>query len=285
MTRLVGIWARSPRLGALLVAAALRSCLGWVVAFPLVAALSALGVGSLPGGDRALFAPSAMLLVETLRVGEVPLRAAAQTSLLLWVSCALAQALPTALVFAAFAAPPGDPGAPFRRALALTPRFIALGVLDCGLCALTFGLGLLLWPAATSASGDAQYGLAALLLGWAMLLCAAISVFVDLARLASVEQSQSLRQAVGEASLGLQSRWLALFSRYFVASGAGALCVAAAARVTELCRVDAAGELRIALVFALHQMVLVALTGIQAVWIRALSGTEAGGRYWPLPSR
>ncbi len=283
MTRFVAIFRRFPRTTAVLLAAALRSASGWVVAFPLVAALSALGVGSLPSGDRALFAPSGLLLVETLRVGELPLRAAAQTSLLSWVLCALAQALPTALVFAAFALPPTDPGAPFRRALALTPRFIALGALDCGLCALTFVLGILLWPAATSASGDAQFGLAALVIGWALLLSAAISMFVDLARLASIEPDKTLRQAVDEAALGFRRRGLRLAARYVLTSGAGALCVAAAARGTELCRVDAAGELRVLVVFALHQAVLIALTGIQAVWVRALSNTDAGGRYWPLP--
>ena len=153
MTRLALILARFPRTVALLCAAALRSLLGWVVAFPIVATLSALGVGSLAGGDRALFAPSALLLVETLRVGEVALLAAAQTSLFLWLLCALVQAFPTALVFAAFADLPHDGAEPaFRRALALTPRFIALGAVDCGLCALTFGLGFLAWPVATSAS-------------------------------------------------------------------------------------------------------------------------------------
>jgi hypothetical protein len=162
----LAIFSRFPRPTALLCAALLRSLLGFLVAFPLVSALSALGVGALTGGDRALFAPSAVLLVETLRVGEVALTAAAQSSLLLWLVCALAQAMPTALVFSAF----GEPlrrgaHAPFRRALALTPRFVALGSIDFGLCALTFGLGFLAWPAATSASGDAYYGLVALLLG------------------------------------------------------------------------------------------------------------------------
>jgi hypothetical protein len=284
VTRISALFRRFPRTVAVLLAAALRSASGWVVAFPIVAALSALGVGSLPGGDRALFAPGGLLLVETLRVGEVPLRAAAQASLLSWVLCALAQALTTALVFAAFGLQPTESGAPFRRALALTPRFIVLGVVDCGLCALTFVLGFLLWPAATAASGDAQYVLAALVIGWALLLSAAISVFIDLARLASVEPEKTLRQAVDEAALGFRQRGFRLAARYVVFSGAGALCVAAAARGSELARVDAAGELRVMVVFALHQAVLIALTGIQAVWVRALSNTDAGGRYWPLPS-
>ncbi len=284
MTRFSAIFRSFPRALTVLLAAALRSALGWVVAFPIVAALSAVGVGSLQGGDRALFAPSGVLLVETLRLAEIPLRAAAQTSLLSWALCALVQALPTALVFAAFSRPPTGPGAPFRRALALTPRFIVLGALDCGLCALTFVLGFLLWPAATSASGDAQYALAVLVIGWALLLSAAISVFGDLARLASVEPEKTLRQAIDEAALGFRRRGLHLAARYVLASSAGALCVAAAARGTELCRVEAAGELRVLVVFALHQAVLIALTGIQGVWVCALSNTDAGGRYWPLPS-
>lgn len=270
MTRFSLIFRRFPRTIALACAAALRSLLGWVVAFPIVASLSALGVGSLAGGDRTLFAPSGLLLVEVLRVGETSLLAAAQTSLFLWLLCALAQALPTALVFTAFAEPLPDAGAPFRRALALTPRFVALGALDCGLCAMTFGLGFLAWPAATSAAGDAQYWFAALLVGWAVLLSAAISIFVDLARVASLTADKTFRQAVDQAALGFKSRWLSLFSRYLLASGAAAFCVAAAARATELVRVEQPGELRVALVFALHQAVLIALTGIQAVWVRRL---------------
>jgi hypothetical protein len=274
VTRFSRFFTRFPRTVALLCAAALRSLLGWVVAFPIVATLSALGVGSLAGGDRALFAPSALLLVETLRVGEVALFAAAQTSLFLWLLCALVQAFPTALVFAAFADLPRDGAEPaFRRALALTPRFIALGAVDCGLCALTFGLGFLAWPAATSASGDAGYGLAALLIGWAVLLSAAISIFVDLARLSSLDRETTLRRAVDEAALRFRKRWLSLFSRYLLASGAGAFCVAAAARATELCRVEEPGALRVALVFALHQAVLIALTGIQCVWVQRLPDT------------
>jgi len=268
-------WVRRyPRATAVLCASAARSLLGWGIAFPIVAALGALGAGALPGGDRALFAPSGLLLVGALRLGQVPLLAAAETALLAWLCGALILALPTALVFAACAAPAPEPGAPFRRALALTPRFVALGALDYGLCALSFGLGLLAWPAVTSTSGDAHDVLAASVVGVALVISAAITVFVDLARLASLAPGTTLREAVDAAGAELRRRGFGLFCAYLTASGAGALAVALAARGTELCRVEAPGAWRVALVWLLHQSVLVVLTIIQAAWVRRLSERE-----------
>lgn len=274
MSRFAAWSRRYPRATAVLCASAVRALLGWVISFPFVAALSALGVGALPGGDRALFAPSGLLLAETVRLGQVALLAALQTALLAWFACALLQALPTALVFATFAAPRHDARAPFRRALALTPRFVALGALDYGLCALTFVFALLAWPAASSASGGAEYLLTALVVGSAAMIAAVISVFVDLARLASLSAGTTLREAVDEAGVELRRRWFGLFSAYLFASGAGALAVALAARGAELYRVEEPGAWRVALVWLLHQSVLVALTLIQGAWVRRLSERE-----------
>jgi hypothetical protein len=58
-----------------------RLMLGWIAAFPLVALSSALGSGALDGGDRALFAPSGLLLLELLRRAASALPAVAESSL------------------------------------------------------------------------------------------------------------------------------------------------------------------------------------------------------------
>jgi hypothetical protein len=99
-----------------------------LVCFPTVAALSELGVGSLPTGDRALFEPGALLLFEVVRVGQARLTSSLGSSALSAVLAALLTLPVAAAVMVRLAHP-----APMAwrlwlaRAVSPVPTFLMLG--------------------------------------------------------------------------------------------------------------------------------------------------------------
>jgi hypothetical protein len=60
-----------------------------LVAFPILAALARIGVGRLPEGDRALFEPGALMLLEIVRLGRPWLARAFEASAILAVASSL----------------------------------------------------------------------------------------------------------------------------------------------------------------------------------------------------
>jgi hypothetical protein len=250
-----------------------RLVLGWIAAFPLVALASALGSGALDGGDRALFAPSGLLLLELLRRAAPALPAVAESSLLLFLIALAMQTLATALSFAAFAGGFSEPRAAFERARARVPRFLVLGVLELVLTAATIALAWMVWSELGPAEAGVRRWTALLGIALTLLLVAAIAVVCDLARAASVAGELRLGAALRLATHTARARAAELAGSYVLAGGAGALCVAVAARAVGWLSVEREGGWRVAGAFALHLGVLALLCAIQALWLRRL------GRY------
>jgi hypothetical protein len=250
-----------------------RLVLGWIAAFPMVALSSALGSGALDGGDRALFAPSGLLLLELLRRAAPALPALAESSLLLLLIALTLQTLATALSFAAFAGGFSEPKAAFERARARVPRFLVLGVLELVLTAAAIAVAWILWSELGPAEPGVRRWAALFGIALTLLLVAAIAVVCDLARAASVAGELRLGAALALSAHTARARAAELTGSYVLAGGAGALFVALAARAVGWLSVEREGGWRVASAFALHVSVLALLCAIQALWLRRL------GRY------
>ena len=250
-----------------------RLVLGWIVAFPLVALGSGLGAGALDGGDRALFAPSGLLLLELLRRAAAALPAVAESSLLLLVIALALQTLATALSFAAFAGGFREPRTAFERARARVPRFLVLGGLEIVLTGAAITVAWIFWSELGPAEPGVRFWTALFGIALTLLIVAAIAVVCDLARAASIAGELGLGAALRLAAYTARTRAAELTGSYVLAGGAGALFAAVAARAVGGLSLEREGGWRVVSAFALHLTVLALLCAIQALWLRRL------GRY------
>lgn len=256
-----------------------RWLLGWFCAFPVISAVSALGTGSLEHGDRALFAPSSLMLLELLRRGQEPFAASAPVALLLFVVALIVNTAPVALLFSVFAgkaeaAKEVEGKTDARRALcaalSAAPRFVLIGAAELILLCLVLLLALALWPGELWAEAPAEL-LTAGSVGLSCLgLATGLAIVLDLWRAHGVSPSGRLRDALARALESFRSAPLELVAGYVLFVGLGALTVAVVARAVELCRVELEGLGRVGLVFLLHVSALLTLTLLQALWARRL---------------
>jgi hypothetical protein len=255
-----------------------RSVLGWVVSFPLIATVAALGTGALEHGDRALFAPSGLHLLDLLLHGASSFLAAGYSAFLLLLLASLLHTLPTALLFAALAHPDGDYRSALRRAAGKLPRFLGLGALELALLGFGAGVAWFAWAALRPSQAEWRTFFDVAAGGLALALLAATTIGADLARVASMKADASFFDALQQAFAWLKQRGLELAGGYVLASGVGALAVALAARGVGLCQVERAGALRVLGALVLHQAALGLLTLIQAAWTRRLYATPVSPR-------
>ncbi len=111
-----------------------RLVAAWVVASPLVAVASAVGVDRLPDGDAELFAPGGQLLVEAVRLGGPGLGAALKGASVIAVLAGWASLLPLAALMVALATTGRlRLGSWLGRSAELFPRFTLLGGLTLAL--------------------------------------------------------------------------------------------------------------------------------------------------------
>jgi hypothetical protein len=263
---------------AVVSAFASRAVLGWAVAFPLTATIAALGTGHLETGDRALFAPSGLHLLELLRRGSTTLIASGKTALILLALASALHALPTALVFATAA--PGRRGYAgcLRLAWLKLPRFLGLGALELAACGAAAVVSWLLWSALRppESAWRTAFDVVSTMVGLSCVSAAAI--LADLARARSMATDTPLTATLDHALGALGSRRLELACRYVLATGAGALSIALAARAVGLCHVEREGSARVLGALFLHWGVLASLTVIQAWWARRLYATPDSPR-------
>jgi hypothetical protein len=261
-------------------ALASRVVLGWAVAFPLIASVATLGTGQLETGDRSLFAPSGLLLLDLLRRGAASLVASGQTALLLLALASALHTFPTALVFAAAAADGRSYRQCLRRAWAKLPRFLALGALELAASGIVAVICWLPWSAMRPTESAWRTAFDGVCLAVGLSCVSAVAIFVDLARAGSMAARAPLT-AILESALGaLRSRALELTGRYVLASGTGALAIALGARAVALCHVERSGGARVVGALLLHWAVLGSLTLIQAWWARRLYATPDSPRAW-----
>lgn len=255
-----------------------RALLGWGVALPSIAVVTASGLGALPQGDRALFEPGAHFLIELLRVQGQELAASSTAAMftLLWACVVLS--FTSAFMFEQWQS--GDPklSALCQRAFRRTPRFLALSAVEgvswviAAFIALTLSQSVL--ATATALSEPQRDALALLMLCAALLPAMAASVVGDAARAASGVGASTWSRTLGRALRVTRAHAARLGAGWALATGVGILSVAVGARAAELIDVGAGGGYRVGAVLAVHQLVLLVLVVVQSLWVARVCASE-----------
>jgi len=262
---------------AVLVSFFARASFGWTVALPLISLLVSSGLGALPEGDRALFEPGGLWLLETLRKLGPSLGAHARSELVLFGLASAVGIVPHALVFVACAERGVRFEAAFSRALRAMPRFALILLVELVICAVSWFLAAFasgLWSeSAPGALTEPLRDLSTLgVLALGFVAAGAIGVLADLTRAASCREPRPpLGVAVRAAISALKQHGSTLASGVVLFTGLGGLLVALTARAVEWLDVSQPGATRVLAVFALHQTTLLGLALLQAIWILRVS--------------
>lgn len=259
----------------------LRALFGVVLALPLAASVAATGITHFPAGDRLLFEPGGLLLVDATRALFAELVPLANAGVVVAFVLMLVMLLPYGVVLSACA--PGAPRAGaevWGRACACLPSLLSLKGLTLAAQALA-----LLFTATVSAPVRAAMAgetsrradLAALVAGLVGLaLVLGLGLLRDLASAAAVQGGIGSRPALVTAlEVLVRTPGAALRPASLAALGAGA-AVSGAALVAGALDVSRPGAFRVVLVFAVHQAALLALSVCRAYWLgRALGLVDA----------
>ncbi|HWP09718.1 MAG TPA: hypothetical protein VNN72_28445 [Polyangiaceae bacterium] len=256
---------------------ALRGAAGLVLASPVVAAVASTGITRFPEGDRLLFEPGGLMLVEVARAlwsAVVPL---IQAELVMGLVLALGLVVPYAVLLVALSRrAPKTTAELFGRAMTRVPPLVALQGLTLlaqsaallALAAFAAGLREAL-VGATSRPADLVFVLVLALGGLVVLGFGALR---DLSSAACVEDELASPAALRHGLAALLRAPGAVFSGFGAAAVAAAACVAAGALLTGALDVGRPGAFRVALVLALHQAVLLGRTLCRAFWLRRALG-------------
>jgi hypothetical protein len=251
-----------------------RLLLGWLVALPLIEAVSQSGINALPQADRALFEAGGLWLVELAYREMHALSAGLRAGLWLTLAALALRTPVSALLFSASHDPKAALSVAFRRALGLFRRFLGLCVLElCGrglavalVMLLAYGLEALLPRPKNELLADWPTAVASLL---CLLLLGVLSVFFECSRAFSAKESKlRLREVFASAAVSTRLHafsWLGSGALYL---GAVALLLAASGRLVEALDVGSAGAHRVLGVSLVHQAVLLALCLFQGAWVR-----------------
>jgi hypothetical protein len=238
----------------------------------VTAAISATGIGAFPEGDRLLFEPGGLLLVEAARQTLSLLGPLAASSLSTAALLGLALTLPRALLWSAVAAETPDRFATLLgHAATRIPSLLALTGLGFLAQVLAYSLGLsaagLMRSSLSGPERGDLFAFAVLALAGALVLAlgvlrdvasAAVACGVPTARAAVRIGFDAVRRAPGSVFVGwLGPAALGLTLVVIAAAGAGILDVARA------------GGFRVFAVALLHQSVLLALSFCRATWFGA----------------
>lgn len=258
---------------------AARAFAGVLVAMPLVRSVGQSGVTVLGDGERVLFRPGGLHLLELVRDHGPSLTAAFQTSLVLAALALAVLTLPSALLFTTAEPSPtseGGFGSALRRALELAPRFVWLGLLELVshavvvfIAAFVFTLwvsGAPAWP--TSLARDVVAGSVVGLA--ALVTVATVAIAFDVARARLARDDTRVLSALKAALRAVRRDFRALFAGYVFFAGVSALLVALAARVSAMARVEEPGAMRVIAVVLAHQATLVGLVILHAAWVRRI---------------
>ncbi|HKY38314.1 MAG TPA: hypothetical protein VJN18_20365 [Polyangiaceae bacterium] len=254
--------------------AGLRLVCGLCLAWPLAALLAESGASQTGRGDRVLFESGGYLLLEVLRVAGPDLLAVAHgliplvlLGLLLMAACnaalMLALNLRGKLALIVWVS----------QAAARVPAFVVVG-LGSGLTQLVCALlGALLIdtvpetmtrPAATTALQLALWLLLSLVLG-------AVGSFSDVVKAALVRHEAGVAHALTHAARCARRAPLRTCLGFLPYALAFLVALWGASKLTSLLDVSAPGAWRVALVFGLHQAVIICSVALRAAWFaRAL---------------
>jgi hypothetical protein len=262
------------RWGAILFVWSFQLLASVLIAAPVVGAIASSGVTAHPRGDRVLFEPGGMLLVETVRIAAGALIAALQASLLELAVFAVVASVPLAALVLALASRERLRAGPWLgAAIAHFPAFVLIGGVGWLARAVVVVLALLIaggiGTGLTAALGERGGDLA--LLGGALLvamLLAAVGIAADLARAAAVRSSSRGLPALASGLRSLLARPLAAAVGWLIPAVWSIAIVAAAALAVALLRVDLAGGWRVAVALIAHQLGVLALVALRALWFK-----------------
>lgn len=252
---------------------ALRAAAGLLLASPIVAAVTSTGLTHFPDGDRLLFEPGGLMLVEVARAlwsAVVPL---VQAELVMGLVLALALTVPYALLLVAFSRnAPATAAELWGKAVTRVPSLVALQGLALlaqsaallAVAALAAGLREAL-VGATSRRADLVF-LAALALGGLVVLV--LGALRDLASAACTEETLRSPAAVRRGLAALVRAPGAVVYGFGQALLAGAALVAVGALLTGALDVGRPGASRIVLVLVVHLSVLLGRSLCRAFWLR-----------------
>ncbi|HEX5099961.1 MAG TPA: hypothetical protein VFV94_10695 [Polyangiaceae bacterium] len=256
---------------------ALRAGAGLVLASPLVAAVASTGITRFPEGDRLLFEPGGLMLVEVARTlwsAVVPL---IQAELVMGLVLALGLVVPYAVLLVALSRrEPRTLSDLFGTAMTRVPPLVALQGLtllaqSAALLALaTFAAGLReALVGATSRRADLAF-VAVLALGGLVVL--GLGALRDLSSAACVEETLGSPAALRRGVAALLRAPGAVLSGFGAALVAASACVGVGALLTGALDVGRPGAFRVALVLVLHLAVLLGRSVCRALWLQRALG-------------
>jgi len=249
----------------------LRALLAASLFLPFARLIAASGITHFPAGDRLLFQPSGLYLLELLRLSGPELVALAEGSLWLLLGVSAILLLARALTFQTLIQRRFDLVEIVPRALRLVPGYLLIAGLV--LLAQVLALTIFLWAGAgvsrlfeARSERSADLAFAALsLLG--LFVALVLGVVGELARASLAHERQSGLSALGRGLEHLARAPVRLLSRWAGLGAAGLVLVVAAAKLCELLDVSREAAWRAAAVFGVHQLVILALVGLQTAWL------------------
>jgi len=259
--------------------AAVRAASALCLAWPLASLVAASGIGARSQGDRALFEPGGFLLLEVARLQGPALLAAAHGLLPLFgVGLVLSTLCNAGLLLGLNQSERVSASELAARTLRVAPRVL---VLSAGAGLLQVVLVLVGAALADAVPEPLAKPLAATLgqvAVWLLvgLVASAVGGLADVARASLIRHEARLPQALAHAAqLAWRRPALSCFGWLPYALPL-ALSVALAASITEACDVARSGAWRVALVFVVHQLVIVVAVAMRAAWYaRALRLTAS----------
>lgn len=248
---------------------AVRVAASALLALPVAALVDGTGVTDLPGGDRALFEPGGLMLLETVRALLPHAGGFVRTSLFSGFALAALLVVPHSILLVALSrrerrAVSDVVGEAVRR----LPALYSLAALGFLLRCVAFALGILVASFARDslAGGDPRtqdlvfVAIAVLgVLGWI-----AGGAVTDLARAAAVDGRLSARDAVRSGLSALAARPLRVAACYALYSAGALLLVGATAALVTTLDVSRPEAVRFAAVAVLHQLTALALAFLRA---------------------
>jgi hypothetical protein len=249
--------------------AGLRLSCGFCLAWPLASLVAQSGVAQTARGDRVLFESGGYLLLEVLRLQGPDLVATARGLLPLFcLGLLLTAACNAGLMLALNLRGKLPLRAWLTKALSGVPAFVVVAV-SSGLVQLACALlgALLLDVVPTSMARPVAGTLALLGLGLGLcLVMGAVGGFSDVVKASLVRHDAGIGHAVGHAARCARRAPLRTCLGFLPYALAFAVALVAVAHLTGLVDVSAAGAWRVALVFALHQAVIVLSVALRAAW-------------------
>ncbi len=257
------------RPGVILALTGVRLCVGFCLAFPVASLVSASGIGERLEGDRALFEGGGYLLLELLRVQAAGLAAAIRgvfplflLGLTLTVSCN------AALLVALNERQRLSVRTWLASSIECVPPLLVLGAataLAQGAVLIVGGVAADTLPSSPTFPVRASFAQLAIWV-FAALVAGVLGGFADIVKASLVRHQATLRDALSQALACVVRTPVRTLLGWLPYAALFLLAVLAASQLTALCDVSRPGAWRVAVVFGVHQLVVLTSMALRAGW-------------------